>query len=110
MKLIEAIINTDKLSEVTDALRTLRCSGMTVVEVKGGGETRVFKGAQGAVQYDVQHVMITCIVVDGDVQIYTDAIARAAKMGGIESGTIFVSPVDEVIRIRTGERDYDAIK
>ena len=112
MKKIEAVIKPHKLDEVKDRLRTLGVSGMTVSEVKGfgrtGGKTEVYRGSAYVVDF-VPKVRIDVVVRDELVSDAVQAIARAAKTGKIGDGKIFVTPVDEAIRIRTGERGEDAL-
>jgi nitrogen regulatory protein P-II 1 len=112
MKKIEAVIKPHKLDEVKDRLRTLGVSGMTVSEVKGfgrtGGKTEVYRGSAYVVDF-VPKVRIDVVVRDELVSDAVQAIASAAKTGKIGDGKIFVTPVDEAIRIRTGEKGDDAI-
>ena len=112
MKKIEAIIKPFKLDEVRDRLREAGVSGMTVYEVKGfgrtGGKSEVYRGSAYVVDF-VPKIRIEVVVPDqlaGDV---VAAISGAAKTGKIGDGKIFVTPLDEAIRIRTGERGEDAI-
>jgi nitrogen regulatory protein P-II 1 len=112
MKKIEAIIKPHKLDEVKDQLRQIGISGMTVSEVKGfgrtGGKTEVYRGSAYVVDF-VPKVRIDVVVKDSMVVEAVQAIAAAAKTGKIGDGKIFVTPVDEAIRIRTGEKGDDAI-
>ena len=112
MKKIEAIIRPFKLDEVKDALGEASIQGMTVTEVKGfgrtGGKKEVYRGSAYVVDF-VPKVKIEIIVADGQVESVITAIEKSAKTGRIGDGKIFVSPVDEVVRIRTGERGDDAI-
>jgi nitrogen regulatory protein P-II 1 len=112
MKKIEAIIKPFKLDEVRDRLREAGVSGMTVYEVKGfgrtGGKSEVYRGSAYVVDF-VPKIRIEVVVPDqlaGDV---VAAISGAAKTGKIGDGKIFVTGVEEAIRIRTGERGNDAI-
>jgi nitrogen regulatory protein P-II 1 len=112
MKKIEAIVKPFKLDEVKNALTKIGVAGMTVIEVKGfgrqKGHTEVYRGAEYTIDF-VPKAKIELIVTD---DLATQAIAtieRTAKTGKIGDGKIFISPVDEVIRIRTGERGKDAI-
>ncbi len=112
MKKIEAVIKPFKLDEVKDALQELGIKGLTVTEVKGfgrqRGHTEVFRGVEYQVDF-VPKVKIE-IVVDEDMAAeVVDAIAESAATGKIGDGKIFVSTLDEVIRIRTGERGATAI-
>ena len=112
MKKIEAIIKPFKLDEVKDALSEVGVQGMTVTEVKGfgrtGGKKEVYRGSAYVVDF-VPKVKLEIIAKDDMVQQILTTIAEAAKSGRIGDGKIFVTPVDEVIRIRTGERGEDAI-
>ncbi|HVU52740.1 MAG TPA: P-II family nitrogen regulator [Polyangia bacterium] len=112
MKKIEAIIKPHKLDEVKDRLRQIGISGMTVSEVKGfgrtGGKTEVYRGSAYVVDF-VPKVRIDVVVKESMVAEAVQAIAAAAKTGKIGDGKIFVTPVDEAVRIRTGEKGDDAI-
>src|SRR5512143_1546086 len=112
MKKIEAIIKPFKLDEVKNALTKIGIQGMTVTEVRGfgrqKGHTEVYRGAEYMIDF-VPKSKIELIVTDELVPQAIEAIERAAKTGKIGDGKIFVSSVDEVIRIRTGERGKDAI-
>ena len=112
MKKIEAIVKPHKLDEVKNALTKIGIQGMTVTEVKGfgrqRGHTEVYRGAEYTIDF-VPKSKIELIVVDELVPQVIEAIERAAKTGKIGDGKIFLSSVDEVIRIRTGERGRDAI-
>ncbi len=112
MKKIEAIVKPHKLDEVKNALTKIGVQGMTVSEVKGfgrqRGHTEVYRGAEYTIDF-VPKSKIELIVVDELVPQVIEAIERAAKTGKIGDGKIFLSSVDEVIRIRTGERGRDAI-
>ena len=112
MKKIEAIIKPHKLDEVKERLRQVGVSGMTVSEVKGfgrtGGKTEVYRGSAYVVDF-VPKVRIDIVVKDSIVAEVVQAIASAAKTGKIGDGKIFVTPVDEALRIRTGEKREEAI-
>jgi nitrogen regulatory protein P-II 1 len=112
MKKIEAIIKPFKLDEVKDRLRQVGVSGMTVYEVKGfgrtGGKTEVYRGSAYVVDF-VPKVRLEVVVKDSMAADTVEAIASVAKTGKIGDGKIFVTPIDEAIRIRTGERGEDAI-
>jgi nitrogen regulatory protein P-II 1 len=112
MKKIEAIIKPFKLDEVKERLAEIGVQGMTVTEVKGfgrtGGKKEVYRGSAYVVDF-VPKVKIEIIAKDDMVQQILSTVAEAAKTGRIGDGKIFVTPVDEVIRIRTGERGEDAI-
>jgi nitrogen regulatory protein P-II 1 len=112
MKKIEAIVKPFKLDEVKNALSKIGVQGMTVSEVRGfgrqKGHTEVYRGAEYTIDF-VPKSKIELIVTDELVTPVIEAIERAAKTGKIGDGKIFLSPVEEVIRIRTGERGRDAI-
>ena len=112
MKKVEAIIKPFKLDEVKDALAEVGIQGMTVTEVKGfgrtGGKKEVYRGSAYVVDF-VPKVKVEIVVPDGMVWDVINAIERAAKTGRIGDGKIFVMPVEEAVRIRTGERGEDAI-
>jgi nitrogen regulatory protein P-II 1 len=112
MKKIEAIVKPFKLDEVKHALTKIGIQGMTVSEVKGfgrqRGHTEVYRGAEYTIDF-VPKAKIELIVVDELVPQVIETIERAAKTGKIGDGKIFLSSIDEVIRIRTGERGRDAI-
>jgi nitrogen regulatory protein P-II 1 len=112
MKKIEAIIKPHRLDDVKDRLRELGVQGMTVYEVKGfgrtGGKTEVYRGSAYVVDF-VPKARIEVVVKDSIVNEVVQAIATTAKTGKIGDGKIFVTPVEEAIRIRTGERGEDAI-
>ncbi len=112
MKRIEAIIRPHRLDEVKDRLRQVGISGMTVSEVRGfgrtGGKTEVYRGSSYVVDF-VPKARIEIVVKDSMVADTVEAIASAAKTGKIGDGKIFVTPVDEALRIRTGEKGEDAL-
>jgi len=112
LKKIEAIIKPFKLDEVKDALSEVGVQGMTVTEVKGfgrtGGKKEVYRGSAYVVDF-VPKVKVEIVVPDGMVWDVINAVERAAKTGRIGDGKIFVTPVEEAVRIRTGERGEDAI-
>jgi nitrogen regulatory protein P-II 1 len=112
MKKIEAIIKPFKLDEVKEALNELGLKGMTVLEAKGfgrqKGHTELYRGAEYVVDF-LPKVKIEVIVDDNMVERAIEAIEQAAKTGRIGDGKIFVYPVEQVIRIRTGERGSEAV-
>ncbi|MEZ5647561.1 MAG: P-II family nitrogen regulator [Alphaproteobacteria bacterium] len=112
MKKIEAIIKPFKLDEVKDALHDIGVQGLTVTEAKGfgrqKGHTELYRGAEYVVDF-LPKVKIEIIVDDNFVERTIEAIQHAAHTGRIGDGKIFVSPIEEVIRIRTNERGSDAI-
>jgi nitrogen regulatory protein P-II 1 len=112
MKKIEAIFKPFKLDEVREALSEIGVSGLTVTEVKGfgrqKGHTELYRGAEYVVDF-LPKVKVDVVVPDALVDNAIDAIVKAARTGKIGDGKIFVSSVDQVIRIRTGETDEQAI-
>ena len=112
MKKIEAIVKPFKLDEVKEALHDIGVSGITVTEAKGfgrqKGHTELYRGAEYVVDF-LPKVKVEVVVADDQVLKVVEAIERAAKTGKIGDGKIFIIPVDEVVRIRTGERGEDAI-
>ena len=112
MRKIEAIIKPFKLDEVKEALHAIGIQGMTVTEVKGfgrtGGKKEVYRGSAYVVDF-VPKIKIEIVVPEALVTAVLDAIEKTAKTGRIGDGKIFVLPVEEVVRIRTGERGRDAI-
>ncbi|HUL21240.1 MAG TPA: P-II family nitrogen regulator [Thermodesulfobacteriota bacterium] len=112
MKKIEAIIKPFKLEEVKNALTKIGVQGMTVTEVKGfgrqKGHTESYRGTEYAIDF-LPKSKIEIIIPDELVTPVIETIERAAKTGKIGDGKIFLSPVEEIIRIRTGERGKDAI-
>lgn len=112
MKKVEAIIKPFKLDEVKESLSEIGVHGMTVTEVKGfgrtGGKKEVYRGSAYVVDF-VPKVKIEIVVPDDTVRQVVSVIAEAARTGRIGDGKIFVSSMDEVIRIRTGETGEDAI-
>ena len=112
MKKIEAIFKPSKLDEVREALSEIGVSGLTVTEVKGfgrqKGHTELYRGAEYVVDF-LPKVKVDVVLPDNLVDSAIDAIVRAARTGKIGDGKIFVSSVDQVIRIRTGETNEAAI-
>ena len=112
MKKIEAIIKPFKLDEVKEALHEVGVSGITVTEAKGfgrqKGHTELYRGAEYVVDF-LPKVKLEVVVDDALADKVVEAIQNAAQTGRIGDGKIFVLPVDTAIRIRTGERDSDAI-
>ena len=112
MKKIEAIIKPFKLDEVKEALQELGVQGMTVLEAKGygrqKGHTELYRGAEYVVDF-LPKIKIEVVVADGQLTAALEAIQSAARTGRIGDGKIFVSNVEEAIRIRTGESGLDAI-
>ena len=112
MKLISAIIKPFKLDDVKEALRGHGVAGMTVSEVQGfgrqRGHTEVYRGTEYTVDF-VPKVRVEVLVDDGDVEQVTGAIVNAARTDKIGDGKVWVTPVEQVIRIRTGEMGSDAL-
>jgi nitrogen regulatory protein P-II 1 len=112
MKMVTAVIKPHKVDDVKAALKDAGVQGMTVAEVKGfgrqGGHTEVYRGAEYTIDL-LPKVRIELIVDDTDVDTVTDAIVGAARTDKIGDGKVWITPVDRIIRIRTGERDTDAI-
>jgi nitrogen regulatory protein P-II 1 len=112
MKQITAIIKPFKLEEVREALGDVGVSGLTVTEVKGfgrqKGHTELYRGAEYVVDF-LPKVKVEVVVKDDDVERCSEAIVKAAKTGKIGDGKIFVSSVEQVVRIRTGETDEAAV-
>ncbi|NAZ35547.1 P-II family nitrogen regulator [Rubellimicrobium sp. CFH 75288] len=112
MKKIEAIIKPFKLDEVKEALQEVGVQGLSVVEVKGfgrqKGHTELYRGAEYVVDF-LPKVKIEVVLPDDQVERAVDAIVRAARTDKIGDGKIFVMPVEQAIRIRTGETGDDAI-
>ena len=112
MKLITAIIKPFKVEEVRSSLDEIGVSGMTMTEVKGfgrqKGHTELFRGAEYTIDF-LPKIKIEIAVTDDLVDQVKNAIIKSAGSGKIGDGKIFVSPIDEVIRIRTGETNEDAL-
>ena len=112
MKKIEAIIKPFKLDEVKDALHEIGLQGLTVVEAKGfgrqKGHTELYRGAEYIVDF-LPKVKIEMVMADDLVEAAVEAIVSAARTDKIGDGKIFVSPVEQAIRIRTGETGEDAV-
>ena len=112
MRLVTAIVKPFKLDDVKSALETLGVLGLTVSEVRGygrqKGHTEVYRGAEYTVDL-VPKVRIEVLVDDLDAEKVVDTIAEAARTGKIGDGKVWVTPVDAVVRVRTGERGADAL-
>jgi nitrogen regulatory protein P-II 2 len=112
MKMVIAVIKPFKLEDVRDALTQLGISGMTVSEVKGygrqKGHTEIYRGAEYAVNF-LPKVKIEVVSSADRVEQVVNAIATAGKTGQIGDGKIFVVPIEQAVRIRTGETDQDAL-
>ena len=112
MKLVTAVIKPYQLDAVKEALHALGVAGLTVSEVQGygrqKGHTEVYRGAEYSVDF-VPKVRIEVLVDDSAVDKVVDVIVQAARTGKIGDGKVWVSPVDTVVRVRTGERGSDAL-
>jgi nitrogen regulatory protein P-II 1 len=112
VKRIEAVIKPFKLEDVKDALTQAGITGMTVSDVKGygrqQGHSELYRGAEYVVDF-LPKIKLDLVVDESDVENVTQIIADAAKTGKIGDGKIFVSPIEKIIRIRTGEEDEEAI-
>ena len=112
MKKIEAIVRPHRLDAVKTAITDLGIEGMTILEVKGcgrqKGHTQVYRGAEYKVEF-LPKVKLEVVVPDSLAERVVEAIASAAQTGRIGDGKIFVIPIESAVRIRTGERDEDAI-
>jgi nitrogen regulatory protein P-II 1 len=112
MKQVTAVVKPFKLDDVKAALEVLGIQGLTVGEVQGfgrqKGHTEVYRGAEYTVDL-VPKVRVDVVVDDGDADKVVDAIAEAARTGKIGDGKVWVTPVETIVRVRTGERGSDAI-
>lgn len=112
MKLVTAIVKPHKADDVKEALKAVGVHGLTVDEVKGfgrqGGHTEVYRGAEYTIDL-LPKVKIEVVVDDGDVDRVVDAVVEAARTDKIGDGKVWVTPVERIVRIRTGERDGDAL-
>lgn len=112
MKLVTAIVKPFKLEDVRDALMAVGVHGMTITEVKGygrqKGHTEIYRGAEYAVNF-LPKIRIEVAVPSDQVEQVVEAISDAAKTGQIGDGKVFVTTIDQAIRIRTGETDADAL-
>ena len=112
MKKIETIIKPFKLDDVKDALTEAGVSGMTVTEVKGfgrqKGHTELYRGAEYVVDF-LPKLKVEVVVTEDQAERVVEAIENAARTGRIGDGKIFVSAIEQAVRIRTGDRDVDAL-
>ncbi len=112
MKLIVAVLKPFKLDEVKEALKTLGVAGMTLTEAQGfgrqRGHTEVYRGAEYEVDF-VPKIRVEVLVDDAQADEVVDVIVRSAGTGKIGDGKVWVTPVDSVVRVRTGERGRDAL-
>ncbi len=113
MKKIEAVIRPDRLQAVQDALDSLGASGLTVVEVLGCGRqrgyTETYRGARANISLQ-RKVKVETVVADSAAQAVVDAITGAARTGEVGDGKVFVMPVEDAIRIRSGERGEEVVR
>lgn len=112
MKLITAIVKPFKVGDVRDALDVLGVRGLTVSDVQGygrqGGHTEVYRGAEYQIEF-VPKVRLEVVVRDADSEAVVDAIVASARTGKIGDGKVWMQSVDDIVRVRTGERGPDAI-
>ncbi len=112
MKKVEAVFKPFKLDDVKDALNKIGIKGITVSEVKGygrqKGHTELYRGAEYVVDF-LPKVKIEVVITDDQLPAVIEAVMTGAKTGRIGDGKIFISPVEQVIRIRTGEKDEEAL-
>jgi nitrogen regulatory protein P-II 1 len=112
MKKVEAVIKPFKLDDVREALSEIGITGMTAIEVKGfgrqKGHTELYRGAEYVVDF-LPKVKLEIVVKEDDLERCIEAITNAARTGKIGDGKIFITSVERVVRIRTGETDNDAI-
>ena len=112
MKLITAVIKPFKLDDVKDALKAIDVTGITVSEVRGfgrqGGHTETYRGAEYKIDF-VPKVSLATVVDDSRVDDVVDAITKSAATGKIGDGKIWITDVDRIVRIRTGEEGGDAV-
>ncbi len=112
MKKLEAVIKPFKLDDVREALSEIGITGMTVTEVKGfgrqKGHTELYRGAEYVIDF-LPKVKLEVVLNDEQVERAIEAITEAARTGKIGDGKIFITTVEQVVRIRTGERDRDAV-
>jgi nitrogen regulatory protein P-II 1 len=112
VKLITAIVKPHKLDAVKGALEEAGVAGLTVTEVRGygrqRGHTEIYRGAEYTVEF-VPKVRLEILVTDADAGAILDAVVASARSGDVGDGKVFVTPVEDVVRIRTGERGEDAV-
>jgi len=112
VKKIEAIIKPFKLEEVKEALAQAGIQGLTAIEVKGFGRQKGHKELYRGAEYEIEFlpkVKLEIVVPEDKVENVVDAIIAAARTGRFGDGKVFVTPIEEIVRIRTGERDEEAI-
>jgi nitrogen regulatory protein P-II 1 len=112
MRLVTALVKPFKLDDIKEALTELGLPGITITESKGfgrqRGHTEVYRGAEYTVEF-VPKVRIEVLTDDDDARRVADTIVTAARTGQIGDGKVWISPVDTIIRVRTGEMDHDAL-
>jgi len=112
MRLVTALVKPFKLDDIKEALTQLGLPGITITEAKGfgrqRGHTEVYRGAEYTVEF-VPKVRIEVLTDDDNARNVADTIVNAARTGQIGDGKVWISPVDTIIRVRTGEMDHDAI-
>ncbi len=112
MKLVTAIVKPHKVEEVKEALQEIGMQGLTLSEVRGygrqGGHTEVYRGAEYQVDF-VPKARLEVLATDDRVDEIVDVMIKHARTGQVGDGKVFVTPVDRIVRIRTGEEDLDAI-
>jgi nitrogen regulatory protein P-II 1 len=112
VKLVTALLKPFKLDEVKEALTALGLPGITITEAKGfgrqRGHTEVYRGAEYTVEF-VPKVRIEVLTDDDQARQVADTIVAAARTGQIGDGKVWISPVDTIVRVRTGEMDHDAL-
>ncbi|GAA1803444.1 P-II family nitrogen regulator [Luedemannella flava] len=112
MKLVTAVIKPHQLDAVKEALHAMGVAGMTVSEVQGygrqKGHTEVYRGAEYTVEF-LPKIRVEVLIDEIDVEKVVDAVVSASRTGKIGDGKVWVAPVEEVIRVRTGERGLDAL-
>lgn len=112
MKLVTAVVKPFTLSEIREALEQVGVHGMTVTEAQGFGQqrghTEVYRGAEYATEF-VPKVKVEIVIADTQLDEVVDAVVKAAYTGNIGDGKVWISPVEHVIRVRTGDRNDDAV-
>jgi nitrogen regulatory protein P-II 1 len=112
MKLVTAVVKPFKLDDVKSALSAMGVAGLTVSEVQGygrqKGHTEVYRGAEYTVDF-VPKVRVEVLVDEADADKVVEAMVNAARTGKIGDGKVWVTPIEQVVRVRTGERDFDAL-
>ena len=112
MKKVEAVIRREKLNDVRDALESIGVPSMNVIEVSGSGEQKEFKQQWRASEYAVHlipRIRLETVVSDQNAEVVAQEILKAAWTGSVGDGIIFITPIEEVVRVRTGEKGEDAI-